>query len=379
MISTILDHIKDMDPAIRRLCERIFHINVATGYTDPPATMYEWIEQQFGTLDSVREQTVVKITNRFTLEGSIFNPVRALRPSDQTGNDQALEQRIRAELAHRDHFRTPLSDTTADLFGRVRGQHCITASNVAKCDGWHGLVLFDEPHPLHFGRDQLCDYLDVAFRWIEAVHMRDDEAIYPIIFWHCLPKGSATQMHGHMQLAVGKGMHYARIEQWRRVATAYRAEYGVNYFDDLVKVHAALGLQLPTIEATRSFVHLTPLRQREVVLLADMPPHPTRDHQSLIQPPSGFADMLYQVIRGLIEEQGMRTFNVAIAPPPLAQIDDDWCDVPLIARIGDRGDPLTTRGDIGALELYAMGCIVVDPFDVAPVLQRYIQPPGTVG
>ncbi|MEM8533170.1 MAG: hypothetical protein AAGF95_20160 [Chloroflexota bacterium] len=376
MISTILDRIETMDPDMRDLCTRIFHITIATGYTDPPATMYEWIDQQFGTIDGVREQTVVKITNRLTLEGSIFNPVRARRPSDQTGTDQELEQQIRAELAHRDHFRTPLSDTTADLFGRIRGRHCITASNVAKCDGWHGLVLFDEPHPLHFGLEQLRDYIDVAFRWIDAVHTRDKDAIYPIIFWHCLPKGSATQMHGHMQLAVGKGMHYARIEQWRRVAVAYRAEYGANYFADLVRVHTALGLQLPTSAATRAFVHLTPLRQREVVLLADMPPHPMREHQPLIQPPSGFVDTLYQTLRGLIEEQGMRTFNVAIALPPLIPTADDWRDVPLIARIGDRGDPLTTRSDMGALEIYAMGCIVIDPFEVAPVLQQYIQTPG---
>jgi hypothetical protein len=43
--------------------------------------------------------------------------------------------------------------------------------------------------------------------------------------------------------------------------------------------------------------------------------------------------------------------------------------MPIIARIGDRGDPLTNRNDVGAMELFAAGCITADPFEVAAQLR----------
>ena len=36
-----------------------------------------------------------------------------------------------------------MEGTPEDVFGRIRGRHCITASNVAKYDGFHAVVIFD--------------------------------------------------------------------------------------------------------------------------------------------------------------------------------------------------------------------------------------------
>jgi hypothetical protein len=44
--------------------------------------------------------------------------------------------------------------------------------------------------------------------------------------------------------------------------------------------------------------------------------------------------------------------------------------MPIIARIADRGDPLTTRGDLGAMELFAANVITADPFEVAAQLRQ---------
>ena len=84
----------------------------------------------------------------------------------------------------------------------------------------------------------------------------------------------------------------------------------------------------------------------------------------------GFTEALYRILRRLIDEQGMRAFNVAIALPPLGPAPEDWRDVPIIARIADRGDPLTTRGDLGAMELFAANVITADPFEVAASLRQ---------
>jgi hypothetical protein len=251
----------------------------------------------------------------------------------------------------------------------------MTASNVAKCDGWHGLVIFDEPHPLRFDRAQLSDYLDTARRWIAAAHAHDPEAIYPLIVWNCLPKSGATQMHGHLQVFLGCGMPYARTELWRRAAQIYRAEYAAGYFDDLFAIHQALGLALPD-DDVRAFVHLTPLRSREVVILAasDGGHGPTTlqspTTMSAVDLMDSLADALHTILRNLIDVQGMRAFNLGIAFRPLRDDGADWDGFPVVARVADRGDPLAASSDLGAIEFYATGCITADPFEVAAALQN---------
>src|SRR5262249_28007380 len=113
--------------------------------------------------------------------------------------------------------------------------------------------------------------------------------------------------------------------------------------------------------ALRVFAHLTPIRNREIVLLADrIAPLRRRpdDHETL-------ATTIYDLLRGLIDDQGVRAFNMAIALPPLTSTAEDCSEVPIIARLMDRGDPLATSSDWGAIELLGTGCIVSDPFEVA--------------
>jgi hypothetical protein len=241
----------------------------------------------------------------------------------------------------------------------------------------------------------LRDYLDTAWRWIIAANGRDPEAIYPLITWNCLPKSGATQMHGHMQIFLARGMHYVRAELWRRAAQCYRAEYGAGYFDDLLAVHQALGLTLP--HDLRAFVHLTPVRSREVVVLTDQRPttndqRPTTNGRqgdtetaddglgisnSQLPTPNpqlrttdDLADALYPILHNLIDVQGMRAFNLGIIFPPLHADGADWAGFPIVTRVSDRGDPLATSSDIGAIEFYATGCITADPFEVAAAFQN---------
>ncbi|HEU5100513.1 MAG TPA: hypothetical protein VFU22_15900 [Roseiflexaceae bacterium] len=372
MIETIQTQIAGLPERMRQMFERLFDVDVVAGHALPPLEMEQWVIQQFGALERVREQTIVKVVNRFTLESALFNPLRAHRPTQPGGDDQALEAWIRRELAEHDIFRDPERDTTADVFGRIRGQHCVTASNVAKYAGWHGLVIFDEPHPLRFGITQLRDYLDVALRWLAAAHSRDAQSLYPVITWNCLPKSGATLMHGHMQIALTRGMHYTHVERWRRAAEAYRVSGGGSYFDDLFELHSALGLVIPYGDV-RAFAHLTPARNREIVLLAN----PTRRQASILSLSPDLlvsfeeiAEALYTILRRMIDHHGLRAFNVAIALPPLGPVNEDWSEISVVARIGDRGDPLTTRGDMGAMELFAANVITADPFEVAFQLQQ---------
>ncbi len=362
MITTLPERIAALPPTDRARCERLFFVQRVEGQAVIPAAMESWVTASFGAIDRVRHQTIVRVVNRFTLEGTLFNPLRALRPAGTVVSDEELHAWIAAELNQLDFFAQPLDATSADVFGRIRGRFCISASNIAKYDGWHGLVIFDEPHPLRFDRDQFADYLDVALRWLTTAHRHDPQAIYPMITWNCLPRSGATIAHGHMQMSLAREMHYTRPELWRRAALQYGSVDC--YFTDLVLTHASLDLLITDTSDGQIFVHLTPLRNREVIVLL---PDPLPPSPLLVE---RLTALLYPTLRMMIDRQGMRAFNVGIALPPLIDATGAWDRMPVIARFADRGSALSVRNDWGAMELFATGCVTTDPFEVAAMLRR---------
>lgn len=336
---------------VRDAFSRLFHVSEAIGHIDPPEHMYKWIERYFGSVESVLSQHVVKVTNRHTLEGTLFNDLRARRP---------LEARIPADLGDEiaktapDPFCEPLHNTPADSFGRIEGEHTITASNIAKYDGYHGVVIFRENDPLAFTGDVVQDAIRVSREWMRRCREEDPESIYPFFMWNCLWKSGASIPHGHAQVSLTRGMHYGKIEHLRRSAQAYRASYDRDYFEDVYRVHEALGIGHQTGNV-RVMANLTPLKEKEVLLVAN-------------QVDDELSAAIYQVLRCLIEDLNSSSFNLAIWEPPLDQTEEDWSDIPVMVRIVDRGDPLNRTSDFGAMELYAASVVSSDPFRVAETL-----------
>jgi hypothetical protein len=313
--------------------------------------MYRWIERYFGSVDTVMNQRVVKVTNRFTLEETLFNELRARRP---------LEARIPTELADEiaktapDPFCEAELNTPADTFGRIRGRHTLSASNIAKYDGFHGVIIFDEHDPLAFSQELVVDALRVSQEWFARSHENDPEAIYPLFMWNCLWKSGASIPHGHAQVSLTRGMHYGHVELHRRAAVAYEAEYGTRFYDDLFLTHQALGLG-ERFGEVRAMVNLTPLKEKELVLLAPA----VND---------ALADTTYRALRCMVESLNVVSFNLVIWLPPLVPTAEDWSSVPIIVRMVDRGDALNRTSDFGAMELYAASVVASDPFRVAEVV-----------
>ena len=348
----IQDLVKSLSAEDRALFERIFRVDCTTGELEPPPPMHGWIESRFGSVEAVRRQRIVKVVNLVTMEGALFNELRASRPMEAKA-DQDLEATIESQRGG--PFCRPLELTPADSFGRVRGKHCITASNIAKYDGFHGLVIFDEHNPLRFGREEVKDYFDTALAWAHKAHEADPEARYFFLMWNCLWKSGASIIHGHIQVTLSRGMHYAKVEALRRAALGYRERYGSNYFDDLYRVHYVLGLGWEA-GGVRRIAYLTPIKEKETLLIA-----PELD--------DAFKEAVYQTLDAFVNRLGVSSFNLAVYIPPIAPAPEDWEGFPVLARVVDRGDPANRTADFGAMELYAASVVASDPFRVAEALR----------
>ena len=175
--------ISDLPTEDRILANRILDVSTTTGRLVPPEAMHAWIEKSFGSVDRVTAQRIVKVTNRITLEGTLFNELRASRPLD-TGVSLDLDREIATTGG--DPFCNPEEGTPADVFGRVKGEHAVTASNIAKYDGFHGVVIFDDHNPLHLTPEKVAGYVSVGLEWGRKALEADPEARYPFLMWNCL-------------------------------------------------------------------------------------------------------------------------------------------------------------------------------------------------
>jgi hypothetical protein len=350
-VLALLDLVAELERADQERFSRLFRVDPTTGELVLPVHMLGWVERYFGSVEAVTRQKVVKVTDRWTLDATLFNELRAKRP---------LEARIPAELADElaktapDPFCEPEFNTPEDTFGRLRGRRTLTAGNVAKYDGLHGVIIFEEHDPLAFDEDLVLDALEVARAWFLRAHASDPDAIYPLFMWNCLWRSGASIPHGHAQVSLTRGLHYGKVERQRRAAEAYRREYGQNYFEDWYRVHEALGLarQLGDVRVMASLV---PLKEKELVLFAPS-----------LGPELGRA--VACVLRCLVDELNVVSFNLVVWLPPLVSTTEDWSDVPVIVRVVDRGDPLARTSDFGSMELYAASVVASDPFRVADTL-----------
>jgi hypothetical protein len=336
----------------RRIFERIFDVQTSTGRLIPPDPMKHWIEHQFGSVEAVLEQPIVKITNQVTMEGVLFNWLRSNRP---IWRDSKLD--LEAELAAEDQ--DPLEDvynqTPEDVFGRVEGEYCVTASNIAKFDGYHGLIVFKEEHPLRFGREQVKDYIQTGWAWAARVNDIDADARYYMFLWNCLWRAGASLLHGHAQMVLGKGLHYAAVERLRRNAMFYGARFRSDYFEDFFLAHRMVGCAFQR-DDVRVIANLAPLKENEVILMA-------------WHGEGGLLDRLYETLAVFRDRLGVLSFNVVMYQPPLRETEEDWDDFPIIVRIVDRGDPATRTADFGAMELYAASVVSSDPLRLAAILR----------
>jgi hypothetical protein len=240
----------------------------------------------------------------------------------------------------------------------VRGEHSVTASNVAKYDGFHGVIVFDDHNPLHLIPEKVADYVSVGLEWSRKALETDPETRYPFLMWNCLWRAGGSIIHGHAQVTATRGTHYPKVERLRRAAAAYKAEHGSDYFGDLYRIHESLALAIPAENGVRAFASLSPVKEKELVVIGG----------------NAEDDSLQRTVGALLEAYvrtlGVQTFNVAFYIPPLEPAEEDWSGFPTVVYLVDRGSPANRTSDIGAMELYAASVVASDPFAVARALRN---------
>ncbi|HEV8192692.1 MAG TPA: hypothetical protein VGP82_14595 [Ktedonobacterales bacterium] len=352
----------------RTLAQRLFQVVAETGTIVPPREMIPWLGRTFGSVEATLHQHIVRVTNRWTFEGATFNPLRGRRPGNSLsapGTAMPAELRALVESTRGDDFCDPEHHTPADVFGRVRGRHVLTSSNVAKADGWHSVTIFDRHDPLAIDEELVADMLGVAGEWASRAHAEDSEARHFFLLWNCLPRAGASLIHGHTQMTLSREMPHARVALWHEAAARYRRETEGDYFADLVRVCRALSLVSGEEEAVTTFASLTPVKEREVDIVTPVP-----SGQTTVEALRLLAVPLWQLLNVALHEWGVHAFNVAVFGPPFdAQPGRE--DFPLVVRFVDRGNPLAPAADIAALELFGSSVVAGDPFDVARSLRAH--------
>jgi len=351
----IISYLNKFTKDEKAIFDAIYKMQATTGILNPPAEMFEWIVANFGSLAAVKVQDFVKLTNIVTYEGAIFNELRTNRP--MVGDDNFSEVLDEIQQAYTDPhpFATPLTGTPEDSFGRIKGKYCITASNIAKYDGFHGLIIYDNPNPLLFSRKRVIDYFAVATKWFAKAHETNKEAIYPLYTWNCLWKAGASIIHGHSQIALTEGMAYSKVEEMRYTTLKYQEANRRNYYDDVFMIHKKLGLGLER-DGIRLMVKITPIKEKEVMFFA-----PEFNDK--------LASLVSDVLNVFKERLGVASFNLAVVLPPMAKTPEVWDHMPVVVRIVDRGKLTVKTVDIGGMELYAQSIVASNPYAVMKELR----------
>lgn len=369
-IENRIEILRETDPAIYSILKRIYKIDSGIGTQVIPDSFKTKVVGYFGRRDDVgkiiestdeviariENQEIIKIINKWTGESTLFNSIRADRPGIK-GTDLEKEKNLIFNLIRKSakdcDFCHPEKYTPEDIFGRVKGEYSITASNLAKYDVWSSLVIFNNHNPLKFTLEEFSDYLDTGFAWFGVVNNQKPKFRYPFFIWNCLSRAGASQVHGHCQILMSTEP-YANVKNLMKTYYKYKKETGNDYFQDLYLIHSSLGLSKKHGDIC-FFTSITPLKEKEVIIISSK--NPSKDFEA--------KKTIFKVLRCFIDILGVFSFNLSISCPPM----DNKEELPYVIRIVDRGSLLKSTADMGGMELYGSSVVADDPQKIINILK----------
>ncbi|MBI5680038.1 MAG: hypothetical protein HZC47_03995 [Methanobacterium sp.] len=368
-----IKYLKEHDSQSYKLFKRVYKVYFETGTMKIPDGMKNKILGYFGqknesgefieTIDQVvnriENQKIVKIFNKWSGEGALFNHIRTQRPGMdkldiKTQKDQInkliIDSKANCDFCNAEKY------TPEDVFGRVIGEHSVTAANIAKYDVWSSLVVFNNHNPLEFNLEELSDYINTGFKWFEKVFLENEEYKFPFFVWNCLYKAGASQIHGHAQILMSKDISYAKTESMKKTHETYQNKNNTDYFQDIYKIHDSLGL-VHEIGDVKLYAPITPTKEKEIIINPLESPFTSKNAKKVI----------FNILRYFIDALGVHSYNMAIYCPPL----NNNSYFPYLIKIVDRGTILKPTADIGGMELYGSTVIAEDPYNLIHNIKEY--------
>lgn len=369
-----INYLKEHDPQSYKLFKRVYNVYFGTGTMKIPNGMKHKVLEYFGqknnfgeftetlehVLHRIENQKIVKIFNKWSSEGALFNHIRTQRPGmdklDLKSQKDQINKLIIKSKTNCD-FCNVEKYTPEDVFGRVTGKHSVTAANIAKYDVWSSLVVFNNHNPLEFSLKELSDYINTGFKWFEKVFLENEEYKFPFFVWNCLYKAGASQIHGHAQILMSKDISYAKTESMKKTHETYQNKNKTDYFQDIYKIHDSLGLA-HEIDDVKLYAPITPTKEKEIIISPLESPFTSENAKKVI----------FNVLRYFIDVLGVHSYNMAIYCPPLN--NDSY--LPYLIKIVDRGTILKPTADIGGMELFGSTVIADDPYNLIQNIKEYI-------
>lgn len=365
-----VDYLRKNDTQSYDILKQIYTFNSGTGSLIIPDSFKTKVLEYFGHRNSsgkiieslneviarIEHQKIIEIYNIWTGEGALYNSLRADRPGIREMDFQKEKNYLNNLIIESQKlcdFCNPEKYTPEDNFGRIRGKHSITATNIAKYDMWSSLIIFDTHNPLKFNLKEFSDYINTGFEWFKAVNVNNSNLRFPFFIWNCLPRAGASQIHGHCQILMSNEP-YAKVKILRNAYKEYKIKTGASYFRDLYKVHKSLGLSA-SHKNVQIFANVTPIKEKEVVIISSENPSKSIEAKKTI----------FNILRCFIDIMGVYSFNLSISCPSI----DNEKSIPYIIRIVDRGRLLNSTADIGGMELYGSSVVADDPYKVIDVLK----------
>ena len=353
-IGEIQSLVRSLEPKSRKMFDDIYDVKVYSGAGNFSPDISSSIKSEFGSLEAVRSQRIIKISNKVMSHSVTYNPIFDVRI--EKGGD--VLNPVDTNFHSNDFVDDPSthmaagSITDPDPFDQITGEHSVVTGALVKADVFHGLLapIMRDASPFS---DYVKDYLRTAWRWIRAAHAYDEAAVYPLVVWnakfpHLVDAGQHLEQ---MQLFLGKGNHYSAIEKDRQGASLYKD--GVQkYFGDLFLIHEALGLGYSKRE-TQTFVNLTPsFSGSEVVILSNGNPEAMIEETCRV----------FDICRDNFTSE---PFGFSMTSPPLGAVADQWSGFPSMARFTVPDESVALRFGFNGIDIYGQPVITRDPFVLA--------------
>lgn len=316
-----------------------------------------WLGGDKDLIDQATNQKVIQITNRLSGETTHYNPLRAKRPGAQAQQSREFVDKIIEESKASCDLCRAENMTAEETWGRIKTSQCITAANMFKISGPNnGLVISRTHDLLAIGPEELKDLLHCTKLWFTKVHKQDSKLMFPMLVWDALPHAGASQVHPHLQVWLGHD-YEGQFKSMLRDANSYATEFGGNYWEDLAKVHVALGLGVVEGGAV-AIIPLTSHKDHEVMIIA-------KDVNK------DFLFLLSAVMEMYNEKLGVFCRSMGMAFPPLiSRIPEET--LPAVLRVGSRGSCSSSVSDASSLDLYGVFSVNADPVQTISALKAVI-------